>query len=87
MAVLASADWTGSRAAGYVGHVTQREIISETYAYEELFYGRLQASNSLMLARFSLDLMDFFNAPTLATNWLANGFENEPQANTLFLGQ
>ena len=32
-----------------------------------------------MLARFSFDLMDLTNAPTVAANWLANGSENEPQ--------
>ena len=31
--------------------------------------------------------MDLTNAATVAANWLANGFENEPQANTQVLGQ
>ena len=61
------------------GSRNRRENLEQwscTRACEELSYVRLQADNFLMLARFSFDLMDLTNAPTVAASWLANGSEN-----------
>ena len=49
MVVRASADRTGSRAAGYVDHVAEKRSLAMRVC-EELSYVRLQADNSLMVS-------------------------------------
>ena len=49
MVVWASADRTGSRAAGYVDHVTQKRSLAMKLHACMWSYVRLQADNSLMV--------------------------------------